>query len=76
VGFGLAGAGFAGAGFAGAGFVGVGLVGPGFARVVSRCRNVSAGASVSRAGGSGITSVPTTSPGTPVTFRTPRISTV
>ena len=82
VGFGLAGAGFVGAGFAGAGLVGVGLAGPGlagagFARVVSPpCRSESVAAVVSRGGGSGITSVPTTSPETPVTFRTPRISTV
>jgi hypothetical protein len=83
-GAGFVGAGFAGAGFVGAGFVGVGFAGAGFAGTESRpvrvvsvpFRSESAGASVSRGGGSGITSVPTTSPETPVTFRTPRISTV
>jgi hypothetical protein len=82
VGAGFVGAGFAGTGLAGAGFPGTGLTGTLPAESVA-ARVVSPGgfkespgiASESRGGGSGTTNVPTTFPLTPVTFRTPRIST-
>ena len=79
---GLLGAGLVGVGLVGAGLAGVdegalGFAGSAFPRAESAGASESPGAaSVSRVGGSGTTSAPTTSPVTPVTFRTPRISTV